>query len=142
MAASPADSSGPDPPIVAAVAMMIDIAMRLAKTEPAIVSIRSCGYSSAPMPRSATAAAWYSCMYGVIVVPMIATARNRKLWVPTKCGQRVFFATSPQSGSASTIETGYARNTSESSRKIRSARRYEPRTTTLKITIAAIGTEM
>ncbi len=106
MAASDADVRGPDPPIVAAVAMMIDIAMRLAKTEPTMVSSRVSGYSPGPTPRSATAAAWYSCMYGVIVVPMSATARTRNASVPAKCGQTVFFATAPQSGSARTIETG------------------------------------
>ena len=67
--------------------------MKPAKSEPTIVSIRSCGYSSGPMPRSATAAAWYSCMYGVMVVPMSATAIRRKAWLPTKCGMTVSFAT-------------------------------------------------
>ena len=56
-AASFADSSGPEPPIAAAVAMMIAIEMMLANTAPVMVSIRTIRYSSGPLPLSATAAA-------------------------------------------------------------------------------------
>ena len=49
----------------------------LAKIEPLTASKRVAGYSSGSTPRSATAAAWYSCMYGVMVVPMSATTSSR-----------------------------------------------------------------
>ena len=80
--------------------------MKPAKSAPKTASIRSSWYSSGPMPRSATAAAWYSCMYGVIVVPTSAIAMSRKSWLATKCGHTAFSATSAQSGCASTMATG------------------------------------
>ena len=86
--------------------MRIDTKMKPANSEPTTASIRSWGYSSGPMPRSATAAAWYSCMYGVIVVPTSATAISRNAWLPTKCGMNVSLATSAQSGFARIIASG------------------------------------
>ena len=61
-AASDAEVSTPDPPMAAAVAMMIVQLTTLAKIEPLTASNRVAGYSSGSTPRSATAAAWYSCM--------------------------------------------------------------------------------
>ena len=48
--------------MVAAVAMMMLMLTKLAKIEPLTESNRVAGYSSGSTPRSATAAAWYSCM--------------------------------------------------------------------------------
>jgi hypothetical protein len=45
-------------------------------------------------------------MYGVMVVPITATARNRNSFDPDRCGQKALAATSPQSGWASTAATG------------------------------------
>src|SRR5581483_3943866 len=49
--------SGPCPPIAAAVAMMMHIAMKSPNTAPPTASTRSSEYSSAVMPRSTTPAA-------------------------------------------------------------------------------------
>src|ERR1700680_1149467 len=92
------------------------------------------------MPRSVTAAAWYSCMYGVIVVPTSATARTMKSWLARKCGHRVFVATWPQSGLPRNTAIGYARNVTDSSKNTRSAYRYDPKITTDQIPTAARGT--
>ena len=94
------------------------------------------------MPRSATAAAWYSCMYGVIVVPTSAIAMSRKSRSARKCGQSAFSATSAQSGWARIIAIGYTRKTSARARNTRSAYRYDPNSTTARIPSAASGTEM
>ena len=72
--------------MAAAVAMMIDMLMTLAKIEPVIESMRMARRSSGSAPRSTTAAAWYSCMYGVMVVPMRATTRNRNSLLADEVG--------------------------------------------------------
>jgi hypothetical protein len=79
--------------MAAAVAMMIAMLIRQAKIEPVIESMRMARRSFGLAPRSTTAAAWYSCTYGVIVVPISATTRNRNSLLRTMCGHSVFDAT-------------------------------------------------
>ncbi len=62
LAAWAAEVNTPEPPMAAAVAMMMVTLTMLAKIEPLTASNRVAGYSSGSTPRSATAAAWYSCM--------------------------------------------------------------------------------
>jgi hypothetical protein len=75
--------------MVAPVATMIDMATKAARTAPVMASTRWKWYSSGLTPLSTTAPASYSWMYGVMVVPMRATARRRNdFWLrngATRC---------------------------------------------------------
>ena len=106
MAASAAEFSGPVPPMTAAVAMMMHIETRSDTMAPLTASTRSYLYSSGPMPRSTMAPAVYSWMYGVMVVPMSATATRRKALEPTMWGINVLAATSFQLGCPRNMANG------------------------------------
>ncbi len=59
-------------------------------------------------------------MYGVIVVPTTATMRSRLAGARSSDGVTSARPTAPQSGSASTADTMYARNTTMTARNTRS----------------------
>src|SRR5207302_9321209 len=94
------------PSRVAAVAITMQTAMRVAKVDPVYTSIRSARYSRGVMPLSATADWTHTCMYGVILVPMVATTMNSAAPESFIEGTAVWWSADPQSGWARIAEIG------------------------------------
>src|SRR4051812_29398630 len=92
-----------------------------AKTDPATASVSSWLSSSSRTPRSTVADWRYSCMYGVIVVPIVAISRITYVEEVWSVGLMTDLPTSAQSGWARIAAIGYAKKGIVNQMKIRSA---------------------